>query len=174
MTCILDTERLRLKEFTTADTDFIIALLNSPGWLQFIGDRNVRTKEEAVHYLENGPIKSYREHGFGLWMVELKERNIPIGMCGIIAREKLDKPDIGFAFLPEHNGKGYAYEIAAATLDYAKEQLNIPVIYAITVPDNSNSIRLIEKIGLGYVKTFRFEGDDEELLLYSSEKSISI
>ena len=106
--------------------------------------------------------------------MELKETNTPIGMCGIIARPNLEKPDIGFAFLPEYIGNGYAFEIAAATLDYAKEQLKIPVIYAITVPDNSSSIRLIEKIGLGYVKTFCFEGDDEELYLYSTEKSINV
>ena len=168
MTCILDTERLRLKEFTTADTDFIIALLNSPGWLQFIGDRNVRTKEEAHTYLENGPLKSYKENGFGLWMVELKEENIPIGMCGIIDRPNLDNPDIGFAFLPEYNGKGYAYEMAAATLDYAREALNMQVIYAITLPDNKSSIRLLEKIGLSYSKVIRFEGSEEELLLYSN------
>lgn len=165
---ILETQRLRLREFTSADTDFIITLLNSPGWLQFIGDRNVRTKEEALTYLENGPLKSYRENGFGLWMVELKEHNTPIGMCGIIARPNLEKPDIGFAFLPEYNGKGYAYEMAAATLDYAREELNIQVLYAITLAENKNSIRLLEKIGLKYSKVITFEGSEEELLLYSN------
>lgn len=165
---ILETQRLRLREFTSADTDFIITLLNSPGWLQFIGDRNVRTKEEALTYLENGPLKSYRENGFGLWMVELKEHNTPIGMCGIIARPNLEKPDIGFAFLPEYNGKGYAHEMAAATLDYAREELNIQVLYAITLAENKNSIRLLEKIGLKYSKVITFEGSEEELLLYSN------
>ena len=168
MNGILETQRLRLREFTNADTEFIIALLNSPGWLEFIGDRNVRTKEEALTYLENGPLKSYRENGFGLWMVELKENNIPIGMCGIISRPNLEKPDIGFAFLPEYNGKGYGYEMASATLDFAREELNIPVLYAITLAENKNSIRLLEKIGLKYSKAITFEGSEEELLLYSN------
>ncbi len=97
------------------------------------GDRNVKTEEQAKSYLENGPIKSYVENGFGLSLVEKKDDNIAIGMCGIIKRDNLDYPDIGFAFLPYFTGKGYAYEIASETLTYAKDKLKISKITAVTV-----------------------------------------
>jgi len=167
MKYILETERLTLREFTTDDTAFIIELVNSPGWLQFIGDRNIKTTEQAIAYLENGPMKSYRDNGFGLAMVETKDSKTPIGMCGIIRRDTLDNPDIGFAFLPGFIGKGYGFEIAVATLAYATQQLNLPVICAITVPHNVNSIKLLEKIGLKFIKTIS-SPENEELLLYSN------
>src|SRR5687767_3229567 len=113
---ILETERLRLREFTLNDTAFIIELLNSPGWLKYIGERNVKTEEQAINYLQNGPMKSYLENGYGLSMVEKKVDDTPIGMCGIIRRETLDNPDIGFAFLPGYEAQGHGYEIASAVL----------------------------------------------------------
>ena len=168
MKYILETERLILREFIPADAAFILELVNSPGWLQFIGDRNIKTTDKAIAYLENGPIKSYAENGFGLAMVETKDHNIPIGMCGIIKRDNLDHPDIGFAFLPAYTGKGYAFEIANATLAYASGQLKLPTIYAITVPGNIRSISLLEKIGLKFIKKINAPKDNEELLLYSN------
>lgn len=168
MKLILETERLRLREFSLKDKEFIVELLNSPGWLQFIGDRNVKTAEQARNYLENGPMKSYRENGYGLYMVEKKDDNQGIGMCGILNRDTLDHPDIGFAFLPAYNGKGYAYEIASATLTYATHQLNLPTIAAITAPGNARSIRLLEKIGLRFSKTITLPNSTEELRLYSN------
>ena len=168
MKYILETERLKLREFTTSDTGFIIELLNSPGWLQFIGDRNVRNQEQAENYLVNGPLKSYRENGFGLWMVETKDDQKAIGMSGILNRADLENPDIGFAYLPAFNGKGYAYEMASAIMKYVSGELNIPKISAITLPGNASSIRLLEKIGLSYVKPFSFPGSNEELLLYTN------
>lgn len=169
MKYILETERLRLREFSLDDTKFIIELLNSPGWLQFIGDRNVKTGEQAIAYLENGPIKSYLQNGFGLSLVEKKDDKKAIGMCGIIKRDNLENPDIGFAFLPEFNGKGYAFEIASATLAYAKEKLALSNISAITLAGNSKSIRLLEKLGLKFIRTVCFPNSNEELLLYSNE-----
>jgi RimJ/RimL family protein N-acetyltransferase len=165
---ILETERLRLREFTLADTSFILELLNSPGWLEFIGDRQVQTEEQAKAYLENGPFKSYQDNGFGLSMVELKEGNQPIGMCGILKRNTLEDPDIGFAFLPVFSGKGYAFEIAEATLNHAQTTLHIPTILAITVPENKRSIHLLEKIGMTYQKDLSFPGDEEVLMLFSN------
>jgi RimJ/RimL family protein N-acetyltransferase len=164
----LETERLLLREFTLDDTAFIIELLNSPGWIKYIGDRNVKTEKQALAYLHNGPLKSYGQHGFGLSMVEKSDDHTPIGMCGIIKRDTLDNPDIGFAFLPAYNGKGYALEMAKATLAYAKQKLRLPVISAITQADNSRSIRLLEKIGLKFSQTIIFPGSEEELLLYNS------
>lgn len=168
MKYILETERLSLREFITADAAFILELVNSPGWLQFIGDRNIKTTGQAIAYLENGPIKSYRDNGFGLALVETKDHKISIGMCGIIKRDNLDNPDIGFAFLPGFTGKGYAFEIASATLTYASGQLKLPTIYAITVPYNIRSISLLEKIGMTFIKKINAPKDNEELLLYSN------
>jgi RimJ/RimL family protein N-acetyltransferase len=168
MNYILETERLQLREFTMDDTAFIIELVNSEGWLKFIGERNVKTEEQAKAYLENGPMKSYREHGFGLSMVEIKEDNRKIGMCGLLKRDTLEHPDIGFAFLPEWMGKGYAFEIACATLIYASNTLKIPTICAIVVPENNRSIKLLEKIGMTFMKRVQLPPNHEELLLYST------
>jgi RimJ/RimL family protein N-acetyltransferase len=162
---ILETERLRLREFTTEDTTFIIELLNSPGWLQFIGDRNVRTEEAAIAYLKNGPLRSYAEHGYGLSMVELKGENKPIGMCGVLNRETLDSPDIGFAFLPAAQGNGYAYEISKAVVGHAKNKWGISTLAAITIPSNKSSVRLLEKLGFVFQNNFMNE-KQEELALY--------
>ncbi len=173
MKYILETERLALREFTIGDAKFIIQLLNSQGWLEFIGDRNVKTEEQAVNYLLNGPIKSYRENGFGLSLVETKNDKTPIGMCGLLKREYLENPDIGFAFLPEFTGKGFAYEIVKATMNYAKDVLNISCVLAITVPTNKQSIKLLEKIGLKFLKTITFPDENEELMLFSNSDEIT-
>lgn len=168
MKYIFQTERLKLREFTLNDTQFIIKLLNSDGWLRFIGDESVRTDDQARSYLINGPLKSYRKNGFGLSLVEEKDDNSAIGMCGIIKRDNLVNPDIGFALLPEFIGKGYAFEIAKETLIYSKEKLKISKIYGITTEDNEKSIILLNKIGLNFIQKFNFPNDEEELLLYSS------
>ncbi|MEY4930025.1 MAG: hypothetical protein RI909_749 [Bacteroidota bacterium] len=167
-TDILETERLALRELTLQDVSFIIELLNTPGWLKYIGERNVKNEEQAIAYLENGPIKSYREHGYGLWLVETKTDQRKIGMCGILRRPALEHPDIGYAFLPEFTGIGYAVEIAQAVLAYAFTSLQLTNLSAITLPENTRSIRVLEKIGMKYVKRFQFAGKDEELLLYST------
>jgi RimJ/RimL family protein N-acetyltransferase len=167
---ILETERLILREFNPNDAPFIVTLLNSPGWLQFIGDRNVKTEEAAKDYLLNSPMKSYKENGYGLYLVETKDGHMPVGMCGIINRSTLPTPDIGFAFLPEYNGLGYAYEIASATMRYAINHLELSIISAITVANNSRSIRLLEKIGLRFHKVIVFPGTEEELLLFDNDQ----
>jgi RimJ/RimL family protein N-acetyltransferase len=169
MNYILETERLKLREFNLADKLFILELVNSPGWIKFIGDRNIKTEEQAGMYLENGPISSYKNYGFGLSLVELKESLQPIGMCGLLKRADLDHPDIGFAFLPEFMGKGYAYEIAAATLSHAKNVLNHKLILAIAVPENKSSIKLLEKINMTFCKSIRLPNQDTDLWLYRNE-----
>lgn len=169
MTVVLETPRLILREFAIHDTDFIIDLVNCEGWIKYIGDRNIKTEEQAKNYLINGPLKSYRENGFGLCSVDLKETQIAIGMCGLIKRNYLENIDIGFAFLPQYSGKGYGYEIAKATLNYAKDNLKLKTIDAITLPSNSNSIKLIEKIGMSYHSVFIDPNTNEELLLYRIE-----
>jgi RimJ/RimL family protein N-acetyltransferase len=161
---ILETKRLRLREFTPDDSNFIIELLNSPEWIEFIGDKNVRTETQAIEYLQNGPLKSYTQNGYGLWLVETKD-GLPVGMCGIIKRDSLENPDIGFAFLKEFTGKGYAYEIASATLSYAMNELKISKISAITLPHNTSSVRLLKKIGMKLIRSFASQ-NGEELLLF--------
>ncbi len=165
---ILETERLILRQFTTDDSKFIVQLLNSPGWIEFIGDRNIKTEERAKEYLQKGPLKSYEVNRFGLSLVEMKNDRTPIGMCGILKRDNLENPDIGFAFLPEFTGKGFAFEIANATMVYAKDKLKLPVIFAITVSNNKTSIKLLEKIGMKFIKLFCLPNDHEELMLYSN------
>ncbi len=163
---ILSTDRLSLRAFTEKDTDFIIQLVNSPGWLTFIGDKNIQNESQALEYLRQGPLKSYRAHGFGLWLVELKPSATPIGMSGLVQRDYLTTPDLGFAFLPSFTGKGYAHEIAHAILDYAKTRLGIETIQAITLPGNERSIHLLQKIGMNFSTTLQAPGDSYLLNLY--------
>lgn len=169
---IVETERLFLREFTLGDSAFIVELLNSEGWLKYIGDRNVRTTQAAEEYLRTGLLKSYQTNGFGLSMVVLKEQKIPIGMCGLIRRDYLDHPDIGFAFLPQYSGKGYAFEIASKTVEYGFKQHNLAKILAITLPTNRSSIALLEKIGLIFERTITDTASGEELLLYGMNSGL--
>lgn len=163
---ILQTERLLLRQFNINDVDFIIQLLNSPGWIKNIGDRNIKTAVQAKNYLLNGPVQSYQLHGFGLSLVLLKDTNTPIGMCGLIKRDNLPHVDMGFAFLPAYTGKGYCYEMASATLAYAKNNFKLPRIIAITLPTNISSINVLKKVGMKFEKKIILPGDTEELELY--------
>lgn len=147
---ILDTPRLALRELTAADAPFILELVNEPGWLRHIGDRGVRTVADAEGYITKGPVASYAKYGFGLWLVERKSDGTALGICGVLQRETLPDPDIGFAFLARHHGQGYAHESASATLDYARRVLGRKRILAITSPGNDASIRLLEKLGLRF------------------------
>ncbi|SMD46197.1 Protein N-acetyltransferase, RimJ/RimL family [Aquiflexum balticum DSM 16537] len=165
----LKTERLILRKLTFYDSIFIVKLLNSPGWIEFIGDRGVRTEEDAKGYLQNGPLLSYEKNGFGLYLVELLETGDPIGMCGILKRDNLEHPDLGFAFLPEFMGKGYAYEAADAVVKYARKQLRIETLLAITLPENATSIKLLGKLGMKYDGVVKSPDSKENLNLYKLE-----
>jgi RimJ/RimL family protein N-acetyltransferase len=168
MEIILETERLILRKFTLDDATFVIELLNTPTWLQYIGDRGVYTIEDAENYLLNGSLKSYQENGFGFYVVIEKDSGSSIGMCGLIKRDTLDDIDIGFAFLPNLLSKGYGFEAASATLKYAHETLKIQRIIAIVNPDNHRSIGLIKKIGLKFEKMILFPPKNEELMLFGN------
>lgn len=147
---ILETERLRLRPFTADDAPFIVALLNSPGWLRFIGDRGVRTEADARGYIERGPQASYAQHGFGLSCVERRRDGVAVGMCGLLKRDSLPDVEIGFAFLPEHCGLGYAVEIGRATLEDGRQRVGLARVAAITQPDNAASRHVLEKLGLAF------------------------
>lgn len=164
---VLDTPRLVLRRLEPGDADFILALLNDPDWLRFIGDRGVRTPDDARAYLLRGPIASYARHGFGLWRVERKEDGAPAGICGLVDRDGLDDVDVGFAFLPAFRGKGYAFEAASATLAHARDALGLSRVLAIVSPDNARSIALLEKLGLRFERTMTLPGDDEEVGVYA-------
>jgi ribosomal-protein-alanine N-acetyltransferase len=149
---VLETQRLRLRPLQADDAAFILELLNEPAWTQFIGDRGVRTLDDARSYIAAGPVAMYASHGFGLGAVELRESGVPIGICGLIKRDTLPDVDIGFALLARFWGHGYAHEIAAVVLAHGRVTLKLPRILAITAPDNVRSVQLLEKLG------FRFSG----------------
>ena len=148
MNKILETDRLLLRELTEGDAAFMYELLNSDGWLKFIGDRNISSVQDAKNHLLNNYIKMYEDHGFGLWAVVRKEDQVVIGTCGLIKRPSLPNIDIGFAFLPQYAGQGFAYEAAAATMNYGYSVIGTKKIVAITIPENDRSIKLLTKIGL--------------------------
>ncbi len=165
---VLETERLVLREMDEADTAFIIKLVNSPGWLQYIGDKHIHDEAAALQYIINGPQKSYASNGFGLYLAETRSNHEPIGMCGLIQREGLEHVDIGFALLPDYTGKGYALEMAEATLLFANNNLGLKQIAAITTQDNKSSISLLGKLGFHFVKTTRLQADEDLLLLFET------
>lgn len=152
MSLQFDTARLTLREFTLDDAPFILKLLNEPSFIEFIGDRLVRSIEDAERYLQDGPMASYRKHGHGLLRVGLKAEGIPIGMCGLVKRDTLPAPDIGFALLPEFWNQGYVTEAARAAMDHGCRTLGITTILGITQPGNVRSIAVLRKLGLSFVE----------------------
>lgn len=166
---VLETDRLVLRHLTLNDAPFIVELLNEPSFLRFIGDRGVRSQQDARQYILNGPIASYKKNGFGLCLVFLKETGDPIGMCGLLKRDTLPDPDVGFAFLPAHWRQGYAFESAAAVLKHGRETIGLKRIAAITSLDNAASIGVLEKLGLRFEAVVRLEGDAKDVRLFATE-----
>lgn len=162
---VLQTDRLNLCLLSTQDAPFILELLNTPGWLEYIGDRGVKTLDDASDYIQKGPMASYSELGFGLYLVRIREGDVPIGLCGFLKREALACIDIGFAFMPEFTGQGYAVEAASAVMKHARTTLGIERIMAITLPGNRNSIRLLGRLGMQFER-FMTLGDGPDLMLF--------
>jgi RimJ/RimL family protein N-acetyltransferase len=163
---ILETERLILRQFAEEDAEFILELLNDPSFIHNIGDRKIRSLDGAKVYIRNGPAASYTQHGFGLYLVELKATGESIGMCGLIQRENLENVDIGYAFLPRFWSRGYAVESAKAVRDYARDIIGLKRLVGITDPDNFPSIGVLEKLGMKFEKSIRLSDDDIELSLF--------
>lgn len=157
-----------MRKFKETDAAFILQLLNTEGWIKYIGDRKVYSLDDAKKYLVNGPVKSYSENGFGLLMVELKSDLTPVGMAGLIKRSGLDDIDVGFAFLPQFTGNGYALEAADACLSYAFHELRLNRVVAITLPENGSSVGLLSKLGMKEEKKINLPDDPDELLLFST------
>ena len=168
---LVETKRLTVRQFTRQDAAFMLELLNSPGWLQNIGDRGVRTLEDAETYITERLQVHHLEHGFGYYLVALQSDQSAIGMVGLVKRDGLAHVDIGFAFLPEHHGKGYAYESTKALLDYAREELQLDPILAIANPDNERSHHLLRKIGLQFEGNITLPGETKEIWQFSTSDS---
>jgi len=165
---IAETKRLIISKYTIKDAPFFLELVNSPNWIKYIGSRDIKTIKKAEEYLKNGSIKSYTDFGFGFYKLQLKDDNLtPIGTTGLVKRKELDHVDIGFAMLPQYEGKGFGYESSIAIIKLAKEQFKLNKILAITLPENISSIKLLEKLGLTYEKRVKPFVDDEELLLFA-------
>jgi RimJ/RimL family protein N-acetyltransferase len=168
--------RLHIREFVEEDAGFVLALLNDPAFIRYIGDRKVRCLDDAIGYLASGPISSYREHGYGLWLVELAETRLPIGMAGLLNRETLDHCDIGYALLADYRGMGYAFEATTAVLDFASQALEMDTLLAIVSSENHDSKKLLYRHGfmfqhLGAVTPDGNEVEVFELSLHNRKQS---
>lgn len=164
---LIDTPRLQIRRLSEDDAPFMLELLNEPSFIQFIGDRGVRTIDEARTYIALGPMASYARHGFGLYLVEMKEPQTPIGICGILKRDELPGPDIGFAFRPAYWSQGYAWEAASAVKEHARFMLGLPQLLAIVSPSNASSIRLLEKLGFTFTSLTRLNPEAHDVKLYT-------
>ncbi len=167
---MVETKRLRLREMDDEDGPFFLLVLNEPAFVRNVGDRGVRSSAAAVDYLRERITPSYKKNGFGLWLVELKESGEPIGICGLIKRDALQDVDVGFSFLEQYWSRGFAFEAAAATLEYGWRVAKLPRIVAITTPQNVSSIRLLEKLGLRYEKRIQLPPETVEVMLFAIER----
>ena len=168
----ISTRRLHLRWLVADDADFILRLVNDPDWLRFIGDKGVASLDDARRYIDDGPVAMYRSRGFDLNRVALREDDRAIGICGILERENLAEPDLGFALLPEFRGQGYALEAAAAVLEHAHTELGIGRVAAIVQPENRDSVRLLEKLGFGLEGEICMQPGGTSLDLYSNDPRI--
>jgi RimJ/RimL family protein N-acetyltransferase len=164
---IVKTERLSLRKINTDDAAFILRLLNDPDFIQYVGDKKARDLESAKTYIQEGPVASYQNFGFGLYLVELNDDRAPIGICGILKRDFLDHAELGFALMPGYRGCGYAFEAAQATKEFARIELKLSRVVAITAANNSRSIKLLEKLGLSFDRMFDLPAGGKSVKLYS-------
>ncbi len=167
---VLETERLILRRFTVEDAPFLLALLNDPAWIEFIGDRGVRTVDDARANILNVHLATYERLGFGFYLTARKSDGGPIGICGLIKREGLDDVDIGFALLSDFRAGGYAFEAARAVMAYGKNELKLTRIVGITSHNNVSSIKLLEKLGLKYERMVALPKIEGEVMLFAWEQ----
>jgi len=166
---ILETRRLRLRKLTTADAPFMLALVNDPAFHQYIGDRGVQSEAQARDYIKHGTIASYVQFGYGMYLAELKSDGRAAGICGLVRRDGLDDPDLGFAFMPEFRFRGLATEAASAVLHYGINVLALPRIVAVVTPDNRASIALLKNAGMRQEGTVRLPDCNTDLDYYVYE-----
>lgn len=166
---VVETDRLILRRLSLDDAGFILVLLNEPSFLRFIGDKGVRTLEDARKYILTGPMASYERHGFGLYLALRKQDGASIGICGLLKRDSLPDVDVGFAFLPEFCSQGYAFEAASAVMAHGRGVLGLKRIVAVTAPDNHGSLRLLDKLGLRFERMVRLSEEGPEVKLFASD-----
>lgn len=147
---ILETKRTLVRHGTHNDAPFIMQLLNEPGWIRFVGDRNIHDLDAARKFIDDRLLSSYLKHGFGLYIVDEKASGCSIGLCGFVKRDTLDAPDIGYAITESHHGMGYAFEVSTALIDYGHDTLGFDRIFGYTLPENTVSLKLLAKLGLTY------------------------
>lgn len=164
---LIETRRLAIRPLTLDDAGFVWELLNDDDFLKFIGDRGVRTVDDAIEYLKQGPLEMYERLGFGLWCVELKTTHTTIGICGLLKRDWLDDVDIGFAFLSEFRGRGYAFEASRAVIAHAIDTLGIQRLAAIVSPANAKSQSLLGRLGMRYRSLVRAPNGDHDVQLFT-------
>ncbi|HQS24455.1 MAG: hypothetical protein B7Y11_12110 [Sphingobacteriia bacterium 24-36-13] len=163
----LETERLQIRALTIIDAGFMMQLMNTPTWIKHIGNRNINDKTTASNYIANNIINSYHINGFGLFLVTQKKDNQSAGICGIVKREGLTVPDLGFALMPNFEGKGIATEASKAVVKYAKESLQLTQLAGITKPENIASIRVLEKVGMEFKQMIQLPQDANMFSLYT-------
>ena len=164
---ILETERLRLREAMHPDAAFVLRLVNEPGWHRYIADPGVRTLEQALEWMEGRLLKSYREQGFGFWLIERKADGELVGLCGLFRRPVLEGPDLGYALLAEHEGQGYALEAAQGCVAHARNVLGWTQLLAITSAENPRSHALLRRLGFADDGLQQVEGYAESSRLWS-------
>lgn len=163
---VLETKRLLIRPLGPDDGLFILRLFNDPSFLEYIGDRGLRTAEEARAYIEGGPMESRTRLGFALDLVEDRLSGEPLGICGLVKRPVLDDPDLGFAYLPPWRGRGYAREAAEAVIDDARGRLGLKRLGAVVDGRNSPSIDLLTRLGFCRQGTVRLVEEGPLLELY--------
>lgn len=163
---IISTERLHLRVMRLDDAEFYLRLVNEPTFISNIRDKGIRTLDESRASIETGALASQEKFGFSFYLVEDRTTHLPMGICGLTKRDSLDDVDLGYAFLPEFCGQGYAYEAALAVLTHTKNSLPIKQLAAITSPTNERSNRLLIKLGFIFQKTTLLAGDNTETRLY--------
>ena len=165
---VIETDRLTLRRLAEDDAELILRLLNEPSFLKFVGDKGVRKLDDGRRYIREGPVASYAEYGFGLYLMLQNEDKAPIGLCGLLKRDTLDVADVGFALLPEFWSQGYATEAARAVLARAGSVHGLDRVVAITARENDRSIRVLEKVGLRFEKMVRLSDEAPEICLFST------
>jgi RimJ/RimL family protein N-acetyltransferase len=163
---MFETERLRVRRIDERDAGFMLAILTDPGFIANIGDRGVRTISDAEAYIRDRVLAAYEAHGFGMFRVALKAGDEPVGVCGLVRREGLDGPDLGFAYLAAHTGKGYGYEAGRGMMAWARATLGIERLLAITAPHNVGSVRLLVKLGFAETGMVAVPGHDDPSRLF--------
>jgi ribosomal-protein-alanine N-acetyltransferase len=162
----LDTERLRLRWLTEDDAELMLAIWNDPDFVRHVGDRGIRTPEQALEAMQKGVLQLYRDCGYGPYLMFSAGDGQALGICGLFKRDYLDNPDIGFALLPGSRRQGYVYEAAVAVVHHAREEMQLPRLSAIVSPGNTASIGLLEKLGMSREGPIQIPGEEEAILLY--------